>query len=240
MTTLVKITLAFLLALFLSSCGFDINIGEGQKGNGNVVEESREITEDFTVISASEGLDVYVTPAAEFGITVEADENIIDLIGTDIKDGELRIHAIQNIGRATKKVYVSLPEITALESSSGADIIGQNTIETALIKLSASSGADIKIELLADEVKADASSGADIRLSGEANGLFASSSSGAAIEARELLTKICNADASSGADITVNVSESLIADASSGGNISYAGDANVQKKNSVSGTVSKY
>ncbi|MEO0473172.1 MAG: DUF2807 domain-containing protein, partial [Bacteroidota bacterium] len=46
------------------------------------------------------------------------DSKLIDLIGTDIKNGKLRIHAIENIGRATKKIYVSLPEVTALESSS--------------------------------------------------------------------------------------------------------------------------
>ncbi len=240
MTTLAKITLGFLLALFLSSCGFDINIGDGKKGNGTVVEESREIIEEFTAISASEGLDVYVTQASEFGITVEADENIIDLIGTDIKDGELRIHAIQNIGRATKKVYVSLPEITALESSSGADLIGQNSIETDQIKLSASSGSDLKIDLNANEVKADASSGADIKISGETQSLHANASSGSDINARELLAKTGYADASSGADISVNVSESLVADASSGGDVSYTGDASVQKKNAVSGSVHKY
>jgi hypothetical protein len=240
MTTLVKITLAFIMAILLSSCVFDVNFGEGKKGNGSVTEETREITEDFTLVSASEGLEVYVTQAGEFSITVEGDENIIDLIGTDIKDGELRVHALQNIGRATKKVFVSLPEITALESSSGADLIVQNAIEAEQIKLSASSGADIKVELTADEVRADASSGSDIRVSGETNNLFASASSGANVQAGELLSKICEADASSGGNVSVNVSESLVADASSGGDVSYTGEASVQKKNSVSGSVHKY
>ncbi|MEJ1223709.1 head GIN domain-containing protein [Sediminicola sp. 1XM1-17] len=240
MTTLARITIALILALFLSSCAFDINFGEGKKGNGIVTEDNRNVTDEFTVVSASEGLDVYVTQSDEFKILVEADENIIDLIGTDIKNGTLKIHAIENIGRATKKIHVSLPIISALSSSSGANLMSNNQIEADKISLEASSGADLEVSVVASEVNADASSGADIKLSGQANMLYADASSGSDIKARDLMTKICNADASSGADITLNVSESLTADASSGADISYTGEARVQKNKSSSGSVHKY
>ena len=240
MTTLAKLAIAALFSLFASSCMFDMNFGTGKRGNGEVVEETRNFTEDFTEVTASEGIDVFVTQDEEYKITVEADENIIDLIGTDVRDGRLKIHAIENIGRATKKVYVSLPTVTALKSSSGADLIAQNVIEAETIELDASSGADLQAEVVAHEVSADASSGADIRLSGSADILYADASSGSDIKARDLATKTCNADASSGADISVNVSESLVADASSGADIKYTGDASVETKKSVSGSVRKY
>ncbi|HMB62983.1 MAG TPA: head GIN domain-containing protein [Eudoraea sp.] len=240
MTTLAKITIALLMALFLSSCAFDISFGDGKKGNGVIAKDRREVTEEFTAVTASEGLDVYITQADEFEITIEADENVIDLIGTDIREGQLKIHTIENIGRATKKVFVSMPEITALKSSSGADLVSQNILEVEKITLDASSGADLNVELMADEVEASTSSGADIRLSGEANYLDADASSGSDIKARDFTVKNCRADASSGADISVHVTESLTADASSGADISYTGEATVQKKKSVSGSVHKY
>lgn len=240
MTTLARLAIAVLLSLFTSSCMMDMNFGNGKTGNGEVVEESRNVTKDFTVVSASEGIDVFVTQGTEFKITVEADENIIDLIGTDIRDGKLKIHAIENIGRATKNVYVTLPNVDALESSSGADLITQNVIESEKIDLDSSSGADLQAEVVATEVSANASSGADIRVSGKADMLDADASSGSDIKARDLAVKTCRADASSGADISVNVSESLVADASSGADISYTGDASVETKKSVSGSVRKY
>ena len=201
MTTLAKLAIVALLSLFASSCMMDVNFGHGKTGNGQVVEETRNVAENFTEVLASEGIDVFVTQDSEFKITVEADENIIDLIGTDVRDGRLKIHAIENIGRATKKVYVSLPKITALKSSSGADLIVQNVIESESIELDASSGSDLRVELSAKEV---------------------------------------TADASSGADISVNVTESLVADANSGADITYSGEASVQTKKSVSGSVRKY
>lgn len=240
MTTLARIIITLLLALFMSSCAFDMSFGDGKRGNGEIAEDQREVTEEFTVVSAQEGLDVYVTQADDYEILVEADENVIELIGTDIRDGRLKVHTYENIGRATKKIYISMPSITGLHTSSGADLITKSTIETDKIDLSASSGSDLKVMLDADEVDAKTSSGADIKLSGSANLFYADASSGSDIKAREFEVKRCVADASSGADIRVNVSEKLTAEASSGADISYTGEASVTKKKSVSGSVHKY
>ncbi len=243
MTTLVRISIALALALFLSSCGFDLNIGNfgtGKIGNGTVVEENREITSDFTEVHASEGIDVYVTQANDFSISVEADENIVDLIGTEIKNGKLKIHAIENIGRATKKVFVSLPEVTGLLSSSGAHLTAQNAITAGNLLLDASSGAHLKAEATVDRLEIDASSGANIDISGNAIEVYVDGSSGSNVRGKNLMATECNAEASSGSNININVSKSLTANASSGGNISYSGDAEVTKNKSVSGSVHKY
>ena len=240
MTTLAKITIAILMTLFLSSCAFDMSWGEGKRGNGNVTDERREVTAEFTAVESHEGVDVYVTQGSDFEILVEADDNIIDLIGTDIRDGKLKIHAIENIGRATKKVYVTLPEITALKATSGSDLITKDRIEADEIYLKASSGADLRVELSADIVHADTSSGADIRVNGDANVLYADASSGSGIRAGDFKVQTCEADASSGADIRVNVSKKLVADASSGADIKYTGGADVTKNKSVSGSVREY
>ncbi|MDC6389343.1 DUF2807 domain-containing protein [Maribacter sp. PR1] len=243
MTTLVRVTIALFLALFISSCGFDVNFGDfgtGKKGNGIVVEENREVTDDFTTVHASEGIQVYVTQASDYSISVEGDENIIDLIGTDINNGKLRIHAIENIGNATKKVFVSLPSVLSLESSSGAHLTTQNLIKADDLNVESSSGSILSIEVNTNQIDIDASSGANIEISGNAKEVYVDGSSGANIRAKDLVSKECRAEASSGSNISVNVSDLLTADASSGGNISYAGDPTVKKNKSVSGSVHKY
>ncbi|MEO1013025.1 MAG: head GIN domain-containing protein [Bacteroidota bacterium] len=242
MTNLIKITIAFLFALLLSSCGFDINLGDfspGERGNGIVVEDPRAVTDDFTEISVSEGLHAYVTQGDDFEIMVEADENIVDLIGTDIKNGKLRIHAIENIGRATKKIHVVLPKVSGLKSSSGAHLNVVNTIKSDKLEIDGSSGANVNAEIVAEDVDIDASSGANLNISGEADAAYVDVSSGGNINARSLITQNCKADASSGGNLSINVSESLTADASSGGNISYMGEASVQSKKNLSGSITK-
>ncbi|SHI99697.1 head GIN domain-containing protein [Pseudozobellia thermophila] len=243
MTTLVRIAIAFIVAVFLSSCGFDINIGDfgtGKPGNGHVVKESRKVTADFTEVSASEGLAVYVSPGDLYKIEVEGDENIIDLIATDIKDGKLRIHAEENIGRATKNVYVSLPKITALKASSGSHLKTTAPIEGNALEIDGSSGALLHVDVTSQALEVDASSGANLTISGQADHVDVDVSSGGNVNAKGLQAKTCNADASSGGNVQIRVSESLTADATSGGNISYSGDPNVSTKKSVSGSVHQY
>lgn len=243
MTTLVRIAVAALLALILSSCNFNINPGDfttGKKGNGKVVKETRKISGDFTQVSASEGLMVYVTQADDFKIDVEADENIIDLIATDIENGKLSIHARENIGQATKKVYVSLPEVSALKGSSGSQLLTENHIESDKLEVDGSSGALIQLELIAGNLDIDASSGANLTISGTANRAQVDVSQGGNINATKLNTKTCDAEASSGGNLKIQVSEALTADASSGGNIGYSGNPQLQEKKSVSGSVHQY
>lgn len=243
MTTLARIAIALVVSLFLSSCGFDIQIGDfgtGKKGNGNVVTDTRAISDEFTRVSASEGLMVYVTQADDFAIEVEGDDNIIDLIRTDIKNGKLRIHAEENIGNATKNIYVSLPKITELHASSGSHLETKNAVKSNELTIDGSSGAILEVDVVAQELDIDASSGANLDVAGTADNANVDVSSGGNINAKDLETKTCTAEASSGGNVKIQVSKSLMADASSGGNISYSGDPNVEKKKSVSGSVHKY
>ncbi len=230
---------AFLAVVTLSSCNFDITLGQVD-GNGNVVTEERSVA-DFTKVKGAAGIDVYLTEGTENKVTVEADENLMELIETEVEGGKLRIRAIQNIGRAkAKKVHVTYVNLSSIEASSGADVIGNSVIKSETLNLDASSGADLELEILSSEVFAETSSGSDMKLSGKATTLRAKASSGSDLDARELLVATCNADASSGADIKVNVKDQLTAEASSGGDVHYYGDpAAVTNKGSRSGGVHK-
>lgn len=211
-------------------------------GNGNVVTEERPVG-DFTKVKGSSGLDVYLTEGSENKVVVEADENLLDLIETEVENGKLRIRSANNtnIGRAkAKKVHVTYVKLTSIEASSGSDMIGNSVIKSETLSLDTSSGADMELEILAKEVYAETSSGSDMKLTGKATKLRAKASSGSDLNARELMVIDCNADASSGADITVNVKERLDAEASSGGDVRYYGDpAAVSNKGGRSGSIHK-
>ncbi|MCM5662791.1 head GIN domain-containing protein [Galbibacter mesophilus] len=226
MSTLIKVVISFVISLFLVSC--NLNFGGGVKGNGNVITEQRGADETIESVKATEGLDVFVTQSESTSIKVEADENVIDLIETSVSNGTLKISCKEPIGRvSSKKVYVSLPKIVSLESSSGADMSTMGTIEANEISLDASSGSDIEAELQATSVTLKASSGAEIEVYGVTETLKANASSGADINAHRLKAKIVKADASSGADIEVNAANEIAIHKSSGGEVSYNGSPKI-------------
>ena len=236
----IKIITLFLAATVLTACDFDINLGQ-VNGNGNVVTDERHVSQDFDHVKGAAGIDVYLTEGTENKIVVEADENLLDIIETEIHNGKLTIKATENIGKSkAKKVHVTFTNLSAISASSGADVIGNSVVKSETITLDASSGADLEVEVFSKEVYAETSSGADIKVTGKATRLIAEASSGSDLNAKNLLVLNCRADASSGADITVNVKDKLTVEASSGGDVRYYGNPTaVTKKDGVSGGVHK-
>ncbi|MCL6294310.1 head GIN domain-containing protein [Jejuia spongiicola] len=241
MTTLTKIIVATLLSLTLFSCNFDINMNSGVRGNGNVQTVERSITESFTAIKATEGLDVYLTQSNSESITVEADENLHDLIITEVVDNVLKIHTRENIGRSTsKKVRVSFKDISAITSTSGSDVYSTNTITTDYLILKSTSGSDMKLNVDTSTLECQSTSGSDLKLSGKTKKLIAEATSGSDIKASNLIAESSQVKATSGADITVNTSKELTAKANSGGDIKYYGNPEkVNKSDGPSGSIRK-
>lgn len=241
MTTLSKIVVGTVLSLLLFSCNFDMNFMTGVKGNGNVQTENRSSNESFNKISASQGLDVYLTQGNEESIIVEADENLLDIIKTEVKGNELRIYSKNNIGyAASKKITVTFKDISSIESTSGSDIRSTHTIKVDNLELNTSSGSDMNLSVETNQLNCYSSSGSDLRLSGSTEKLFAKSSSGSNIKASDLISQSSQVKATSGSDITVNTSKELTASANSGGDVKYYGNPVIVNKNGgPSGSITK-
>ena len=236
MKNVVKLSLLVLLLVGGTSCVFT-----GVKGNGNVVSETRSISDDFVRIKASRGLDVYITKSQTVSLEVEADENLHELITTEVKNGTLIITSTKNIAIAkAKKIHLSVDHVNEILVSSGAEIYSENTFESEKLVIDVSSGAVVRMELEVGDLACESSSGADIRLSGKAENFRASSSSGSNIRAYDLATKHCVAKASSGSDIDIYVTESFQGKATSGADISYKGNpARVSQNDNSGGNVRK-
>ncbi|MFH4964065.1 head GIN domain-containing protein [Gaetbulibacter sp. M235] len=239
MTTLIKILVSTILSLLLFSCNFDMNFGPGVKGNGNVQIENRTLNQSFNAIKTSQGLDVYLTQGDEESIIIEADENLHNLIKTEVKDNELHIYLEKNIGYASsKKIMVTFKDISKITSTSGSDVISTNTINAENLELNSSSGSDMKLDLNTITLHCNSSSGSDLKLSGKTQKLIAEASSGSDIKAADLIAESSQVKATSGADITVNTAKELTADANSGGDIKYYGNPQIiNKTDSHSGSI---
>ncbi len=242
MTTLAKIIVTVVMSLLLFSCNFDINFGPGVRGNGNVTTETRNLDASFHSIKAAEGLDVYLTQGNSESIKVQADDNLHEVILTEINDGVLYIHTKENIAHSSaQKVMVEFDNIERITSTSGSDVYSTNTIKTDRLELKSTSGSDMELKIDANTVSCKATSGSDLRLSGTTDRLTAESTSGSDIKAAKLKAKTCNAKATSGSDITLYSSDELTAKATSGGDITYYGNPDkVNKSDGVSGSIRKH
>ncbi|MDP2069589.1 MAG: head GIN domain-containing protein [Lutibacter sp.] len=238
MKTLVRITILISIYLTLlfttSSCIFDGVVGI--KGNRNVVSEDRTIRSDFEIINVQQGINLTITQGKPTSISVEADENVIDLLITEVKNNELNIYFEKSVYQAkARNVYLTTENISKIKASSGASVKSENTIQAETLELDSSSGSTIKIHANANEITSESSSGSNITIVGKSNSFTANSSSGSSINAKDLKTVNALTKASSGANIDVNVTGKLTAKASSGADIDYEGSPETVDKETNSG-----
>jgi hypothetical protein len=237
MSTLVRVVITSILGIFMMSCNFPL--GVGIDGNRNVVTQERSISEDFESIKVSQGLDLYITQSNAVDLSIEADENLHELIMTEVEDGVLSIYTTENIRRAaSRRINVSVVNLSAIKATSGSDVYSTNTIEADELELNTTSGADMKIDVKTESLNCHSTSGSDIKVSGTTVLLVAEATSGSDIKASNLKAETSKVKATSGADISVNTSKELTARATSGADIRYSGNPEkVEKSDSSSGSV---
>jgi len=227
------LSILFIAALF-TAC--NTNIFNSISGNSNVKTENRSVKENFTSVKISTNLELYLTKGNRSKIIVEADENLHDIIITEVKNGVLNIYSEKNIWRsAARKIYVTATTLERITATSGAEVYAEETITANNININATSGAQIKISLDANSVETIATSGANIYLVGLAENHSSSATSGASIDAYELQSKRVKARVTSGAGINIYASETMDAVATSGGDIDFKGSPKKITKTSNSG-----
>ena len=198
----------------------NFEFSRGVKGSGNVITEQRQVT-DFTGIDVGGIFNVEATAGREFSVNVEADDNLLPLIKTEVRRGVLHISTERRIKSSSKiTVRVTAPAIESVEASG-----------VARVDLSGVTGGAVKLN----------SSGASkVIAAGEASELSGKTSGASKIDAASLKATDATVKTSGASTVRVTVSGRLVASASGAGKVLYGGTpANVEKRTSGAGKVAE-
>lgn len=229
-----RISSSLLLAVLVCFLIPQTLLAQRIEGDGNVTKKSRKV-DNFSAVSVSSGIDLYLTQGNTVSLEVEADQNLHEYIITEVEDGVLKIYVDGSIRSAKEmKVYLTFREIDTLSASGGSDVGASGTISLDKLTIECSGGSDLKMDLKVDELKLSTSGGSDASLSGEVKVLTARSSGGSDLDAIELKVAECTLESSGGSDARVYVTDKLKVQASGGSDVYYKGDAVVDA--SVSGS----
>ena len=199
----------------------------------------------FHSIKVSHGIEVLLKQGNEEGVAVSANEKkYVDAIKTEVVNGELRIYVEQSFNKWWKqlnskekylKAYVSFKTLGKIDGSSGSKITIDGNLNSAILDVDLSSGANLKGSLKVMNLVIDQSSGGKSYISGNVENLKATASSGGHFYGYDLVVDKCKADASSGGKMQINVTREMVAYASSGGGIDYKGGAVIMDVSTSSG-----
>ncbi len=196
--------------------------------SGDVISETRTFTTEFTDIDTSRTVNVYLTQGAQESIKVEAQENLIDLVKTEIINGKLKVYLSSCITNSEPiNVYITTDKISSLTATSAGHIKGNNVINGDKIVINSNSAGSVDVEIDVNTAILDASSAGIISVRGTVDSLDIDAGSSGIINAYDLKAKNVKAEASSAGSIQVYALETLDADVSSMGKIQYKGSPTI-------------
>lgn len=198
---------------------FSFNIGfGGEKGSGNVQTEKRTVS-NFKAIEAGGVFIVEITAQKDFSVEVEADDNLLPFIKTDLDGETLKIKTTEKFStRSPIRVRISAPDIENLEISGASKFFVSN--------------------LANDSFRVDSSGASKISIEGATKNLTVDMSGASKLNAENFTAENVSVDASGASRATVSVINNLKADLSGASKVVYYGNpANIEKKTSGASSV---
>jgi len=220
--------------------------GKKVKGNGKNVTIERSVGE-YDGVSVSGWFDVIIVNGNEGELTLKGEENLLQYIKTEVKNGKLIIRTEKGVNLKPSNwnsgIYITVPiaSVDMIALSGSGDIVGKTTIKSNDFKTALSGSGDVTLAVEANSIDASMSGSGDINLSGSTRDFDVSISGSGDIKAYALKAENVTAQVSGSADIKVTATESIKARVSGSGDISYKGNPKkIDTKTSGSGDISSY
>jgi hypothetical protein len=224
MKTMRNITIFLLFTLFVGMSGIFASCNViGTHGDGNVIKQERKVS-SFDGIDVSGAFDIFLKQGPVEQVTVEADENLMSIIRTDVVGGTLRIDLKKPINHATTmKVYITVKELKDIDVSGAVDIKTEGRITGNDLSIDASGASDSQMEIAYQKLSLDCSGASKLVFSGMANAVTADLSGACDIYAFEMPAESYSLSLSGAGKADIHVTKSLRVEISGAGSVKYKG-----------------
>lgn len=220
----------FALAVALSACTV---------GSGEVVTEGRSV-EGFDGIDLRGSGEVRITVDGTESLTIEAEDNIIDHLTSEVSGSTLILGVDRPISATEDIIYtvtmISLEDIAI--SGSGAIEVAEFSTEDFAVDVSGSGAATVT-DIDAETVTVRISGSGSVTITGDAGELDLSIGGSGSFDGEQMAVDTGDVDISGSGSATVDVREILDVRVSGSGSVEYLGDPSVSIDTSGSGSVSR-
>jgi hypothetical protein len=237
-----KISSLFLLSALcgcLCGCsGFDWSDASAIKGSGKIASETRPVSQ-FDRVSVSGSGVLSIVQGDEEGLTIEADDNLLPLIKSEVADGLLKVGPDHGNFKPTRLIYyqLRLKNLKELHLSGSLEAVTPSLHADQLL-LSISGSGNIKVpKLETAKLEVHVSGSGDLDLAGKAEQQTVRISGSGNYRAGDCASQNTTIQVSGSGDATVWARQALEAQVSGSGDIRYYGAPQVNSHVSGSGSI---
>jgi len=181
------------------------------RGNGKIATEERSLS-SFNQLTVTGPFDVMLRPGAEGKLSLTADENLLPVIETFVKNNKLviRFNKDFNVRKATK-LFVEVPVkyLKSINLTGSGSIKNERLIDWNEINLYLTGSGDMMLNLNLDFVKASVTGSGDMVLNGTANNARYSVTGSGSINAKQAICKNAKVNVTGSGDVYVKATQRL-------------------------------
>ena len=213
----------------------------------HLLDEERKVS-NFTGIAIGGSIKTYVKIGNTESLRLEGNQEAIDQLITEVKDGTLSIRPkksewkrwFNNSGNSTRvTAYITVKKLTALALSGSGSIEVEQPITANSFDVALSGSGSIKATVNAQNFDAAVSGSGGVNISGKAKKAEIAVSGSGGFSGRSFSVEEADAHVSGSGSVYIDVQNSLDAATSGSGSVNYTGNPTVSKASSGSGRVRK-
>ncbi len=209
--------LVVLAVVVLAGC--TINIGPGVQGSGVVITETREVSGFDEIVVFGSG-EVIVTVTGTESLQIEAEDNIMPILTTDVVNGRLELGSSRSYTTTRGITYtITAAELTkvTIEGSGDVDATGIDTDSFS-----------VQIDGSGNVVPVGTSTELDVEVNGSGD-----------VDTTGLVAAVGTVEINGSGNATVNVTNQLAITINGSGNVTYLGSPVVDEQINGSGNVNR-
>ncbi|MTI21168.1 DUF2807 domain-containing protein [Fulvivirga sp. RKSG066] len=233
-----KTQILIAIVLLLSLAGCDNMVQE--KGNGNIISKDIEV-EDFEELDISGNFEINLIKGSKPALTITMDENLFEYVETENRGDQLQIESTRSL-RSDEglRLDITYSRLTSIEVGGAAAIMSDDVVEGDYLNIIMSGAGTIDLKVMLKALKIVVSGAGSVDLSGQVLEQNISMSGAGDVDASRLVSESCEIELSGVGSARLYVTETLDAQVSGVGGITYAGNpSNVKTDVSGLGEISK-
>ena len=231
-------------ALFISSFAFMSGAcveNYGYVNPGDLVKQERTVS-DFNALEVGGAFEVYLAQGDNISLTVEAGENIIDKIITEVRGNTLKIRlepgCCKNGGKMA--IYLTFKELIRMNISSACELRIEGTLKLGELEMELSGASDIDLTMELEKLDLDLSGASEIVFAGSCDHVYMDASGASELKALDFKVGSMYIDASGASECRVYVTDELQVDASGATSVRYKGSPKVSSDQSGASSIKPY
>lgn len=222
-----------LLVFLISSCNLCF------EGAGPIEEETRDLNA-FAELELDIDADVVVRIGERHSMTISAQENLLEMISTEVRSGNLTIEADPCISsHYPVNIDIETNSLSSIQLNGSGDITIIDELHADDVDMKINGSGNLTADVFTNDLRIKINGSGDIMLTGTADDADIAINGSGSVNASSLQAYQADVKINGSGNTSINALNSLKVNVKGSGDVKYSGDPTIKTSISGSGSVTK-